>query len=434
MNTEEIIYTKEDFFEFRQWLHLNMEGVTWQGRFKKEFEKFWELFFLDGLSVGQVSDRFEYAISISKVGPLASWFNWLKEKLLSFTFIHKEVNIYELSKGGKISAPLLASILRNFFIDVLPHYDDYLSSKFQVGNAASDNLFVKFSDLKKDIEIPRDIRGSQEDEIMPSMEVTLYEEWEIFLKRMEKELYHKDFNFRAIKSNASIKKQFKFLLELVLLLTVGILLTVAVIHGNQWYEKYLADKISIYEPQLKWLDKTLTFKSVDDVPSQKFELNLDDIEKAETNEKKFGKVTEDTIFNFESEVVLTSWDALPKDFDVADLELSDYEELGKRGYREYRFGNTKVYRVMMKSVDSSGSRIKLNDLLAKYSVKQVDNVKPGLAVPGGFYYNLYVPRKNLKEFVAQLMDIDEAILYESRARTTRNPPGMNRVFVWIKSL
>jgi len=434
MDTEKIIYTAEDFLQFRQWLRLNMEGVTWQGRFKVEFEKFWELFFLDGLSVEQVMDRFEYAISISKVGPLASWFNWLKEKLLSFTFIFKKINVFQLAKESHMSPPLLASILRNFFLDVFPHFDDYLSTKFQIGNTASNNLFVTFNEIEKDIDISAPVIGSQEDEIMPSMEVTLYEEWELFLKRMEKELYHIDFNLSAIKSNASLKKQFKFLLELVVLLAVGITITISVIHGNKWYEKYLADKISIYEPQLKWLDQTLTFKPIEEKPSPKFELNLEDIEKAEKNNKKFGTVSEESIFNVESEVVLTSWDALPKDFDVADLELSDYEELGKRGYREYRFGNTKVYRVMMKSVDSSSARGKLNDLLGKYSVKQVDNVKPGLAVPGGFYYNLYVPRKNLKEFMSQVMDVDESILYESRARTTRNPPGMNRVFVWIKSL
>jgi hypothetical protein len=434
MNKEELIYTKEDFEEFRKWLRLNMEGVTWQGRFKNEFEKFWDLFFLDGLSISQVMDRFEYAISISKVGPLASWFNWLKEKLLSYTFIFKNITVFQLAKEGQVTPSLLGSILRSFFLDAFPHYDDYLSTKFQIGNTASDNLFVTFSELEKEIEITNDILGSQEDEIMPSMEVTLYEEWSLFLKRMEKELYHNDFNFKTIKSNASLKKQFKLLIELIVLLTLGVLVTLAVIHGNKWYEKLLADKISIYEPQLKWLDKTLTFKPVEDKPTVKFELNLDDIEKAENKAKKFGNVSEDNIFNSESEVVLTSWDSLPKDFDVADLELSDYEELGKRGYREYRFGNTKVYRVMMKSVNSNGSREKLNKLLLKYSVKQVDNVKPGLAVPGGFYYNLYVPRKNLKEFMAQMMDIDESILYESRARTTRNPPGMNRVFVWIKSL
>merc|ERR1711991_98421 len=98
------------------------------------------------------------------------------------------------------------------------------------------------------------------------------------------------------------------------------------------------------------------------------------------------------------------------------------------------YGNTKVYRVMMKSVDTQKSKGNLEKLLTDYGVKQVDNVKPGQAVPGGFYYNLYVPRVRLKEFLAQVMDIDEAILYESRTRAKRNPPGQNKVFIWMKSL
>ena len=93
----------------------------------------------------------------------------------------------------------------------------------------------------------------------------------------------------------------------------------------------------------------------------------------------------------------------------------------------------KVYRVMMKSVNSIDAKSKLNGLLTKYQVKQVDKVKPGKFVPGGVYYNLFVPRQYLKEFLAQVMDIDDSILYESRTRG-RNPPGKNKVFIWIKNI
>jgi hypothetical protein len=136
-----------------------------------------------------------------------------------------------------------------------------------------------------------------------------------------------------------------------------------------------------------------------------------------------------------SEVTLTSWDSLPKDFDVAALEQSGYEEdLKGGGYRDTRYGHTKVYRVMMKSVDTEESKDKLVSLMDKYEVTRVDNVVPGKAVPGGVYYNLYVPRKYLKEFMAQVMDVDDSVLYESRTRTARNPPGMNKVFIWIKNI
>jgi hypothetical protein len=89
---------------------------------------------------------------------------------------------------------------------------------------------------------------------------------------------------------------------------------------------------------------------------------------------------------------------------------------------------------MMRSSDTRTARQELSDLLDRYNVTQVDNVKPGLAVPGGYYYNLYVPRTYLKEFMAQVQDVDKAIIYESRTRTRRNPPGKNKVFIWVKSI
>ena len=143
--------------------------------------------------------------------------------------------------------------------------------------------------------------------------------------------------------------------------------------------------------------------------------------------------TEEERFDVESEVSLTSWDALPKNFDIADRERSDYEESG-RGYRESRYGNTKVYRVLMKSEDTLKAKSHLNKLLKKYQITQVDNVKPGMRVPGGIYYNLYVPLKHLKEFMAQATEGRDAVLYESRTRAKRNPPGKSKVFIWIKSI
>ena len=122
-----------------------------------------------------------------------------------------------------------------------------------------------------------------------------------------------------------------------------------------------------------------------------------------------------------------------KDFTSADLEQSAYEEERKGGYRDTRFGNKIVYRVMMRSVDPSTSRGQVNELLAKYAVTQLGKVKPGTFVPGGVYYNLFVPTNYLKEFLAQVMDTGEAILYKSRTRS-RNPPGKNKVFIWIKTI
>ena len=166
-----------------------------------------------------------------------------------------------------------------------------------------------------------------------------------------------------------------------------------------------------------------------------FELDVGDIENVDDSESLLGESLEDQErVGVETDVVLTSLDSLPKDFDVADSEQSLYEEEKTSGYRDSRYGNTKVYRVMMRSSDTGRANTILKNLLKKYEVSQVDNVAPGRSVPGGYYYNLYVPRTYLKEFMAQVGEVDTAIIYESRTRTRRNPPGKNKVFIWVKNI
>ena len=53
------------------------------------------------------------------------------------------------------------------------------------------------------------------------------------------------------------------------------------------YEKYLVDKIAVYEPQFKWLDRTLTFKSVDPKELKEVELDVDDIDRVAEEAPQF---------------------------------------------------------------------------------------------------------------------------------------------------
>ncbi|MCO4792976.1 MAG: hypothetical protein KC493_04650 [Bacteriovoracaceae bacterium] len=432
--TEDAILSREFFDNFRDWLDLNLEGLTWQGRYRDEFEQFWEMFFIDGLSLLQISERFVYASERVKIGPLTSWFHWLKEKFICFVFMKRQLSVGEISEKMNVTPTIVAGILRNFLIDGFPHLDEEFNSFFQIPHRASSNLNLTYADLVKKFDLPETIKRSLDDDIMPSMEVTLYAEWGELLEKSKKEIFHSKLNIKKLRRDASFGQQFKIFREFVLFIVLGFLIVTGVQSANKWYKKYLTNKISIYEPQFKWLNKKLTFKAPRDDKSEKgFTLDLKDIEKIDDSKEEDNIYREEERFETESEVVLTSWDSLPKDFNVADLEESSYEEIRKGGYRDTRFGNKKVYRVMMKSVNSIDAKGQLNGLLNKYKVKQVDKVKPGKFVPGGVYYNLFVPRQFLKEFLAQVMDIDDSILYESRTRG-RNPPGKNKVFIWIKNI
>lgn len=435
--SEVVIFNKEDLEQFESWLGLNYDALTWQGRYETEFNAFWSVFFVSGQSLSQIIGRFEYALLYAKIGPLNAWFTWLRNSFLFYIFITKDLSILELSEKSKLSYDGLGVILRDFMIEYFPEYEDQMSERFQVSNRISPNLGLKYSELKSEYDLDDEAEKHNLDSVLNSMEITLYPEWVKLSMKMQRDLFHPGFDFSRIKTNLSFRRQLRVFRDIIIFLLTGVILVFAIQKLNIQWEKEIIEKISVYEPQLKWLDTTLSFKEDQSNSSDNFELGASEIGEVETKqESQFDALALDDEIRYEeeSDVILTSWDALPKDFDVADLEQSDYEEERKRGYRDSRYGSTKVYRVLLRSVDTKKSKEELNILLDKYKVTQVDNVKPGKSVPGGIYYNIYVPRLYLKEFLAQVMDMDQAILYESRTRTGRNPPGQNKVFIWVKNI
>ncbi|MCK5071833.1 MAG: hypothetical protein KAQ98_00300 [Bacteriovoracaceae bacterium] len=436
MKPVDIIFSAKDFQQFRDWIKLNLEGLTWQGRFEKEFEEFWHLFFIDGLSINQVTQRFQYAFSEIKIGPVVAWFKWLREKFLCYSFIYKDISILTLADATETNVSELAVILRSFFLDVFPHLDDYFSTIFQIGNVASSNLDITFDSISDELDISGDFVGSREFEIMPSMEITLYKGWTDFIKKIKKDLYYYDVDLKKLELKASWKRYPLFFAEIVGILLLGIVLVEVIVKYNDWYQKQQNKKISdTYNAPFQWIDKK--YKTKEDATDAIKELDpeLIDLDGVKINMSKGDgdrEIGETNVWGTESDVVLTSWDALPKDFNLTELEQSDYEEMRKGGFRDTRFGNRKAYRIMVNSVNTINTREMMNNLLEKYNVIQADNVKPGTFVPGGVYYNLFVPRQFLREFLMQVHDVGNAVIYESRTRHG-NPPGRNKVFIWIKS-
>lgn len=434
---EQIIFSERDFLYFRQWICLDIKNVTWQGKYTKDFEGFWDTFFKDQIDLKEIANRFEYVIARSKVGPISSWFVWLRDKFIAYVFIEKKISISEVSREMNISYKIIARILRNFLTEVFPHHEDYFNENFLITSPISSNINLNIESVLKSINESLNFSGSHDEEVMTSVEVTLYEDWAIFVTRMKKDFGEKELNLSKIDRKETTGKIGKTLLHSVVIIVATFLFVWVVEFANKYYEKYLTEKISIYEPQFRWEDKGLKFTDNQDKAESlaNFELNVEDIEKVDDSESLLGEALEDQErVGVETDVVLTSLDSLPRDFKEADAEQSLYEEEGTSGYRDSSYGNTKVYRVMMRSSDTTRTNSLLKSLIVKYDVSQVDNVLPGLSVPGGYYYNLYVPRSYLKEFMAQVNEVDTAIIYESRTRTRRNPPGKNKVFVWVKNI
>jgi hypothetical protein len=432
---EKISFTQDDFQNFRSWLNLNLDGLTWQGRFKKEFELFWETFFESDISLDQISERFEYAYYEVKIGSLSSWFLWLRDKFINYIFIYKDLSIEEIAFQAKIPVPVVANILRNFLLDEFPHLDLFLTDKFQVGNVLSPNIGVKYQDLKNEIQIPDPTYGSKEEEIMPSMEITLFDEWSSFVRKMKHDFESEKFSFIAIKDRANFLKQVRVFQEVGILLLLFILVILGVQRANIFYEKYLMDKVSIYEPKFNWLNKSLVFKAQDIKPQKEFKLNFDQI-KDITKGEKLTEFFDPDKYEEETEVSLSSFDSIPKDITGADKEASQYEgdSESPNGYRETKGGTTKVYRLMMTSSNTYNVRDQIKGLVKDYKAEPVGDSNPGMDVPGGVYFNVYVPKKDFKDFMSKTMKIDQSKLFESNTSNVKNVPGMVRVFIMVKSI
>lgn len=431
-----IIYHLKDLEDFKTWLSLNMDSLTWQGRYQKEFDEFWETFFIDGLSLEQITERFDFVTTKLKSGPLVVWVNWLKEKLLCYTFINFNCSLATLSNQGGVDIRILSIMIRDLLMQDNAHLDDELSELFLISSNFEESANLTLSKIKEKYQIGISKVYLNSEDLMKSLEVTLYPEWKTLNIEIKKSFLHNKFNFNSLSSSMIWNKQLKFFRDVLALSAAGLVLIFVTKYLNTKWEENLTNQISIYEPQFKWLNKVLTFRAVEEKNvDRNLELTATALDEVSDKFKEIGAEDDEEVrYDVESEVVLTSWDSLPKDLEGVTEEQSEYEELGRRGYRESRYGNTKVYRILLKSQDTPSSKDKLNDLLQRYDVTQVDNVAPGKEVPGGIYYNLFVPRKFLKEFIAQVTDTENAVLYESRTRAGRNPPGKNKVFIWVKSI
>jgi hypothetical protein len=433
-----MILKKPDFEQFKSWLDLDINSIAWGGRYAESFSGFWDSFFKEDIGPQELGERFEYAKKIAKSGPLISWLTWLFEKFISYAFITKNLSVREISLNFDLPERYIATILRDHLIKVYPPYEDLINEKFQISNVSSENLFICFSDIEQIVGEQAKIKGTFEDDILAHMEVTLYPDWPNLVKELRKDILLLKVDFENLQKRTAFKKQIRFLQEVILLLLVLSLIVFALKNTNKWYEDYLINKITLFEPNFFWLDKSLTYQEQDLLARQTIDLSnkeLDELEKIEA-QQVFSDDKLESRYDPESDVVvLDSVENVPKSFGEAETEQSEYEENKKGGYRDssYAVSNKKAYRILMASVEPTDIKSKILPLIERYKVSQVDNVKPGTQIPGGLYFNLNVPSKNLKDFMSKVSNLSEATIFESRSEGG-DVMGKNRVFIWVKGI
>ncbi len=430
--------TKTDFEHFKAWLDLDINSIAWEGRYAESFSGFWDSFFKDQIQHFELGERFDYAKKIAKSGPLISWLNWLFEKFIAFSFIHQGKSVREIAFLFDLQEKYVATVLRDHMIKVYPAYEDLINDNFQISNVSSKNLFLKFEELTPILGLDAKEKGTFEDDILAHMEVTLYPDWPNLVKELRKDILSLKVDFENFKKKTAFRKQLRFFQEVIILLLILSVVVFALKNTNKWYEEYLVNKITLFEPNFFWLDKSLSYQEQDLLAKQQIDLSNKELEDLERIEAQTVFADEKTGSRYDPEsdvVVLDSVEDVPKSFVEAETEQSDYEENKKGGYRDssYASSNKKAYRILMASVDPSAIRTKILPLMKSYGINQVDNVKPGMAIPGGLYFNLHVPSKNLKDFMTKVSTLSEATIFESRSQGG-DQAGKNRVFIWIKSI
>src|SRR5690606_4270123 len=173
------------------------------------------------------------------------------------------------------------TVLRDHFIKVYPAYEDFINDSFQISNVSSKNLFLKFSDLSPVVGDQAKSKGIFEDDILANVEVTLYPDWANLVKELKKDILSLKVDFEKVKKKAGFRKQIRFIQEVVVLLVILGVAILVLKNTNKWYEQYLVNKITLFEPNFFWLDKTLSYQEQDLLAKEKIDLSNKELEELE---------------------------------------------------------------------------------------------------------------------------------------------------------
>ncbi len=424
--------------EFADWLRLNLESLAWEGKHRASFDEFWQALFDSGHGVAEITERIRHARTIARTGPLYSWLGWLQDRFLIFAFARSGRPLDEFCRDTSTEESWLCHVLRDYLMSVVPEHEDDIHAALEAGNRLSPNRQQTFEEISQRAGSKGLPRHGDEDDMMLSMEITLFPQWPAVAKEMKKDVHRLRVDWARTKSRLSWRKQWRFVREVALLMVVATALIAGLRQANDWWESSIVKKIKLLEPTFFGLDLSLSYRP-EDRAQRKIELSNEEIEKLERIEgaQSFEEI-KDVRFDPESdEVALTSVEEIPA-FAEGAGQRSEYEERdrSKGGYRDLGAGGggaSRAYRVLMTSVDPNALRTKILPLIGTHGATAMGNVRPGTEIPGGIYFNLLVPSSKLRGFLGEVSGTGDATIFESNAREA-TPPGKSRVFIWVKTI
>jgi len=413
---------------FIQWLGIDIKSISWENKYKDQFDLFWSYTFDEKEQFDNHFTKIKKFIGICQEGPFKSWLLWLQESYVIYLFQYYNFSIIEISKISRIQITDVSFMLRAYFIDNMPAQKFNINNDLSIISPQNSKAALSFKDLVESYNITEELIHKK-DQSLKELEVTLLKSWVYVYEVLPKK------EKKIIKSSSEIplKKQISFFQELLLLFVLSGVLILGIKFANKWYEDYLTKQVTLFESNFFWLDKNLVFESQTQ-KTPEIELSFSEIDKLEKTENNLEVSDKSGVIRYEdeSDVVVTSVQSLPQNFEIANMEQSSYEEKRKGGYRDFSYGRRRAYRVMLTSVKPGILKSKLYKILNNYSVRKADNVDPGKKIPGGIYFNLYISRAQIKKFLSE-MDGIEATILESKT-IFGGPRNMDKVFIWIKEV
>lgn len=428
-------FALEDEKLFGNWLNLNLESIAWEGKHRASFDEFWRALFHGPRDAAEIIERLNHAQRVAKTGPLYSWLGWLRDRFLIYAFVRSEMGLADFCKKTETDESWLCHVLSDYLVSVMPQSEDVIHETLEVGNRLSHNRKQDFTTIANRIGLASFPQHGNEDDMMLSIEVTLFPQWQNILKELKKDVFHLRLDWANLRRRLALRQQLHFVREVIILLVLAVVLIVALREANTWWETSIVKQIKLLEPNFFGLDMNLLYRP-EDKAQRRIELSNEEIEKLEKIEGagSFDEI-KDVRFDPESdEVALTSVEEIPS-FAQGEGQRSEFEESNKGGYRDMGAGTngTKAYRVLMTSADAKEMRERILPLLQTYKATPIGNVRPGTEIPGGIYFNLFVPIGQLKTFLGTVSGMADATIFESSAREA-TPAGKSRVFIWVKSI
>lgn len=412
---------------FKQWLNLSHSDLKWNQQQKDDFNEFWEVFFTPPMQLKQIHLKFYQLEQSIKTGTLKQWVRWLRDRFNCYLFIFESINLRDLALDSYYRINDLAYILRDFLVHEYPDKKNEIDQYLNIGNYLSENLYISFDSLQKRINLSNHEKCSNKNNMMATLEIPFFEEFNKVLNDLKEQ--DKDWKEKSL-----FKSFFYFNMRtakfIVLFVAIGALVVWGVRSLRQWNDWYLTEKIRVSVPSFYTEDQLDGNKRlpVNVVTSLGLSNEL------EAEEVYLTTPLEEERESPESDLVISSLEDIPLPLKTAAYESSDYEESkkAKGGFRDYKYGRSRAYRLMINSVHPNELIEKIGDRLETVEFKQVDNVVPGQEIPGGNYYNLYVSNDDISDFL-KTFEKEDANLFVSRTPVP-NPSGMSRLFIWIKRI